>query len=194
MNHIIRMATIVDSEAILNIYAPYVRDTTISFEIEVPTIVEFSRRITEITKQYPYLVSLIDNKVVGYAYASKHRERAAYLYDVDVSIYILSEYHSSGIAHKLYDCLFSLLNKLGYKNAYAAYTEPNIKSMKFHQKFGFELIGTHHKTGYKFEKWHDVTWLEKIISDHNDSPETIKLISDLPDEYLEDIFIQYTQV
>ena len=177
MNRTIRMASISDSEAILSIYAPYVKDTAITFEIEVPTLSEFSLRIEGITKRYPYLVCQVDNQIVGYAYASEHRERAAYLYDADVSIYVLPEYHSSGVAHELYTHLFVLLDRLGYKNAYAAYTEPNIKSLKFHQKFGFEVIGTHHKTGYKLGKWHDVTWLEKTISEHDDNPEPIKLMS-----------------
>ncbi|MCL2775374.1 MAG: N-acetyltransferase family protein [Oscillospiraceae bacterium] len=187
MNHIIRMAAISDSEAILNIYAPYVRDTTISFETDVPDVIEISRRIAEITAQYPYLVYQIDGEIVGYAYASKHRPRDAYKYDVDVSIYVLEQYHGSGIAYKLYDCLFALLIKLGYDNAYAGITVPNDISRRFHEKFGFTLIGTHHKTGYKFGKWHDVVWLEKTINEHSDNPEPVKLISDLPNEQLEDI-------
>jgi len=181
------MAAISDSEAILNIYAPYVRDTTISFETDVPDVIEISRRIAEITAQYPYLVYQIDGEIVGYAYASKHRPRDAYKYDVDVSIYVLEQYHGSGIAYKLYDCLFALLIKLGYDNAYAGITVPNDISRRFHEKFGFTLIGTHHKTGYKFGKWHDVVWLEKTINEHSDNPEPVKLISDLPNEQLEDI-------
>ena len=84
MSEIIRLATPSDSEEILNIYAPFVRDTTVSFETEVPSISEFTRRIESIVKQYPYLVYLINDKIVGYAYASKHRERSAYCYDVDL--------------------------------------------------------------------------------------------------------------
>ena len=191
MENNIRFATLSDSENILRIYAPYITDTVISFETEIPTVNDFAVRIQNITKQYPFLVYEIDKKIIGYAYASKHRERAAYLYDVDVSIYVSANYHGSGIAYKLYDCLFSLLKELGYINAYAAYTEPNIKSMKFHQKFDFAIIGTHHKTGYKFGKWHDVTWLEKVISKHETKPKKILSIGELPSSYLEHLFRSY---
>lgn len=193
MKHMIRLAAISDSEDILSIYAPFIRDTAITFETEIPSIDEVSCRIKSISKQYPYIVYQIKDEVVGYAYASKHRERSAYRYDVDVSIYVLPEYHGSGIAHKIYDCLFEILKELGYYNAYAAYTVPNEKSIRFHEKFGFTLIGTHHKTGYKFGKWHDVSWLEKIINEHIDKPNLIKSISDLPDEYLNDLFFAYTR-
>ncbi len=187
MNIIVRLAKASDSEGILKIYAPYIRDTVVSFETEVPTIDEFASRIEKITSVYPFLVYEIDDEIVGYAYASKHRERAAYLYDVDVSVYVLSGFHGSGVAHILYNCLFALLNKLGYKNAYAAYTEPNIKSMKFHNKFGFTSIGTHFKTGYKFGQWYDVTWLQKNISEYEINPQKPLTINELSTEYLEQI-------
>jgi len=193
VRHSIRMATVADSENILKIYAPYIRDTAISFETKVPSSDEFSDRIEDITKRYPFIVYEIGDEIVGYAYASTHRERAAYLFDVDVSIYILPGYHGSGIATKLYGCLFALLDKLGYKNAYAAYTEPNIKSMKLHEKFGFVLIGTHHKTGYKFGKWHDVTWLEKAIGKHDDNPDRISLIGEVSPGYLDNLFADYSR-
>ena len=184
----IRLVKVSDSKEILEMYTPYVRDTAISFETEIPTINEFSNRIEIISKQYPFLVYEIDNKVIGYAYASKHRERAAYSYNVDVSIYFLPEYHGTGKAYSLYDCLFKILSKLEYRNAYAAYTEPNIKSMKFHQKFDFKHIGTHHKTGYKFGKWYDVTWLEKTIKEHTENPREILSINEISHEYIKSLF------
>lgn len=188
MNHIIRMATPSDSEAILKIYAPYIEETAVSFETETPSAAEFARRIEEIIEKYPYLLYQIDGEIVGYAYASRHRERAAYLYDTDVSIYVLPQYHGCGAAYKLYNCLFAILKELGYYNAYAAYTVPNEKSRRFHEKFGFKLIGTHHKTGYKFGKWHDVVWLEKVINEHGENPDEVKSIADLPEEYLKKIW------
>ena len=125
MKHKIRLAEASHSVGILNIYAPYITDTSVSFETEVPTTCDFAARVENITKQYPFLVCEVGEVIVGYTYATKHRERAAYLYDVDVSIYVLPEYHGSGIAYKLYSCLFALLKELGYKNAYAACTQPN---------------------------------------------------------------------
>jgi phosphinothricin acetyltransferase len=186
------MATINDSEDILKIYGPFISDTVISFETEIPSVLDFSRRIENIVKKYPFIIYEIDNNIVGYTYASQHRERAAYAFDVDVSIYVLSEYHGLGIAYKLYECLFILLKKLGYKNAYAAYTEPNIKSMKFHQKFNFKKIGTHHKTGYKFGQWHDVTWVEKTIDKHETILEKPILMESISLEYLTTLFKSYT--
>ena len=108
------------------------------------------------------------------------------------SLNYYSEYHGAGVAYKLYDCLFKLLDKLGYKNAYAAYTEPNIKSMKFHRKFGFAFIGTHHKTGYKLGKWRDVTWLEKTINTHEEKPNKILSIGEISFEYLDYLFSSYS--
>lgn len=182
MSDLIRLARKSDSENILRIYAPYIEDTAVSFETEVPTVNDFANRIETICQQYPYLVYQADDKTVGYAYASRHRERDAYRYDVDVSIYVLNEYQGSGVAHKLYGCLFKILKEQGYYNAYAACTTPNEKSLKFHSKFGFLLIGTHHNTGYKFGKWHDVIWLEKMINEITEKPVTIKSINELSKE------------
>lgn len=188
----IRLAKKSDSESILQIYTPYVKNTAVSFETEVPTVGEFANRIENICNQYPYLVYQVDDEIGGYAYASRHRERAAYCYDVDVSIYVLPKYHGCGAAYKLYACLFEILKIQGYYNAYAAYTVPNDKSSKFHAKFGFELIGTNHKTGYKFGQWHDVTWLEKRINMDDEKPGIIKSINELPMDLLEDIFRKIT--
>ena len=192
MKHSMRLAAVSDSESILNIYAPYITDTAVSFETEIPAIGDFSARIAKIAEEYPFVVYEMNGKIIGYAYASRHRERAAYRFDVDVSIYVLPEYHGLGIACKLYDCLFALLKKLGYINAYAAYTESNGRSMKFHQKFGFTLIGVHHKTGYKLGRWHDVTWLEKTINAHDEKPGRVLGIGELSPEYLENLFRSYT--
>lgn len=194
MSEIIRLATPSDSQDILNICAPYVRDTAISFETEVPSVNEFACRIENIVKQYPYLVYQINNEIVGYAYASKHRERAAYGYDVDVSIYIRPSYHGSGVVHKLNECLFKILKEQGYINVYAEYSVPNEKSIKFHRKFGFTSIGTFHNTGYKFGKWHDVVWIEKTINTNLENPQIIKSIVELPFEFLSSVLIKNTAI
>ncbi len=170
MRHIIRSATPDDCEAILQIYAHYVLNTAVSFETEVPSADAFRLRIKGIVENYPYLLYLIDGEVVGYAYASRHAERAAYRYDVDVSVYISEMYHGAGIASALYDRLFSILIKQGFYNAYAIITLPNDKSTHFHRKFGFTDVGVYHKTGYKLGKWHDVIVMEKTIQAHTDSP------------------------
>ena len=191
MSSIIRLARKSDSQSILRIYAPYIEKTAISFETVIPTESEFADRIETICKQYPYLVYLVDNLIVGYAYASQHKERNAYRYDVNVSIYVFPEYHGSGVAYRLYECLFKILKEMGYYNVYAGYTLPNDKSMKFHNKFGFSLVGTYHKTGYKFEQWHDVAWLEKVINETTEKPGTIKKINELPLGFIDSVFHSY---
>ena len=179
MGHVIRLAKACDAGEMLGIYAPYVSDTAISFETEVPAVEDFSRRIENTSEKYPWLVYLIDDAIVGYAYASQHRGRNAYRYDVEVSIYVLPEYQGVGVAYKLYDRLFALLDKLRYINAYAVIALPNDKSIRFHKKFEFTLIGIHHKTGYKFGKWHDVAWFEKVINTHDDNPKEVLLMKDI---------------
>lgn len=192
MNCYLRKADLTDSEGILNVYAPYIKDTAITFETVIPAVDEFTTRVANFIKQYPYLVACADGKVVGYAYASRHRERAAYCYDADVSIYTMPEYHGKGVAVYLYNVLFTLLKELGYINLYAGYTVPNVKSMKFHQKFGFVYVGTYHNTGYKFNKWHDVAWMEKSINAHVLNPEPVKMISSITDEHFMEIITQYS--
>lgn len=160
-----------DALNILKIYEPYVQHTAVSFEIETPSLQEFSQRIVNISTQYPYIVYLSNDNIIGYAYASKHRDRAAYCYNVDVSIYIFPEYHGKGIAQNLYTALFSLLKEQGYYYAFAGCTIPNEKTIKFHQKFGFNIIGNYKNVGYKLGEWHDVTWLQKSISEYPDKPD-----------------------
>ncbi len=170
MAYLIRLARPSDGEALAGIYAPYVTQTAVSFETEPPGAAEFAARIEATGGHYPFLACQSGSQVVGYAYAARHREREAYRFDVDLSIYVLPAHHGLGAAHGLYGCLLHLLEALGYRNAYAAYTVPNEKSRRFHEKFGFAVIGTHHATGYKFGQWHDVTWLEKRIGGMDATP------------------------
>lgn len=166
MNLTIHSVRKMDVADILAIYKPYITDTVISFETEVPSIEEFSERIDNIQKEFPYLVCEVDGKVVGYAYASKHRARSAYKYSVDVSVYVASNYHHKGIGKALYTSLFGLLNKYDYYSAYAGITLPNDKSIGLHKSFGFTEVGIYHNVGYKDGKWLDVIWLEKPLKEY----------------------------
>jgi len=178
MENNIRQAAASDAEAILAVYAPYVRDTAVSFETEAPSPAEFAARIAAISARYPFLVYETGGALAGYAYASGHRERAAYMYDADVSIYLAPRFHGTGIACELYERLFALLKRLGYRNAYAGCTAENARSLSFHRKFGFTEAGTFHKTGYKFGRWHDVIWLEKTLNG-DENPGKILAITDI---------------
>ena len=114
MQEKIRFVELKDSTGILNIYTPYVLDTTISFEYEPPTLAEFTERISNISSKYPYLVYERNGKILGFAYGSPYQERIAYLYDADLSIYLAPEAQNSGVGKKLYSCLLDLLQKTGF--------------------------------------------------------------------------------
>ncbi len=179
INKKIRLATESDSASMLEIYAPFVRATVITFEYEVPTVSEFSTRISNILKKYPWLVCEINDTVVGYAYASKFSERPAYDWSVDSSVYIHPSYHRKKIASALYNCLFELLKLQGFYNVYAGVTLSNKKSESFHESFGFKPVGIYHNVGYKFGQWHDVKWFELTIKEHIISPKRPKTIDEI---------------
>lgn len=162
----IRSVNINDASNILAIYAPYITDTFITFETEVPTLEEFTKRIEDIKKEYPYIVCEMDGKVVGYAYASKHRERSAYKYSVEVSVYIAPDYQHKGIGKELYRSLFELLKGYNYYNAYAVIALPNEKSVGLHKAFGFSEVGIYHNVGYKNGRWLNVLCMEKQLKEY----------------------------
>jgi L-amino acid N-acyltransferase YncA len=167
---VIRPVLIPDAAAVLNIYRPYIESTATTFETTVPSVEDFAGRIRVNTEKYPWLVAEDEGKVIGYAYASKHREREAYQWCVECSVYVSEDYHHKGIAKELYSKLFDILGQCGYVNVYAGITLPNPKSHSFHTKMGFEPIGIYKNIGYKLGRWHDVAWLVKTINQHTDSP------------------------
>ncbi len=172
-DYTIRLATPRDAADILAIYAPYITDTTVTFETQVPTLEAFTQRVETISARYPYIVCEHSGCIVGYAYASRHAERAAYLYDVNVSVYITAAHHGKGIAMRLYDALFALLKRCGYINAYAVISLPNEPSCAFHEKYGFTQVGTFRRIGYKHGVWLDVMWLEKRVNGHEYAPNAV---------------------
>lgn len=182
----LRMANLDDAEEILKIYAPYVRDTIITFEYEVPTIAEFRGRIKNTLENYPYIVCLINNKIIGYAYAGKHKERAAYMWNAELSVYLDKEYTKHGIGKILYKALLDILKIQNIQNVYGVVTSNNISSEKFHEYFGFNKLGIFKKTGYKFNKWHDVTWYEKNIGGYG-KPKDFISIKEINSKNIEEI-------
>ncbi len=168
-----------DAGAVLEVYKPYILNTSITFEYEVPTIKEFEERIKTITAEFPWLVCRQYDKIVGYAYGSRHRYRTAYNWSAESTIYMRSDFHRKGIGKILYNTLFSLLRLQGYINVYTGVGLPNIKSESFHESMGFEQIGCFTKIGYKMGNWHDVKWYQKHLSEHISDPPTPKLTADL---------------
>ncbi|GGF13633.1 GNAT family N-acetyltransferase [Hymenobacter cavernae] len=179
-NVTLRLATPEDAAAMLTIYAPYITGSTITFEYEVPAIEAFAERVRKLQGILPWLVAENGGQVLGYAYASRYRERPAYQWSVETSVYVRPEYHGTGVARRLYTQLFDLLTQQGYVNAYAGVTQPNPRSVAFHQSFGFELIGTYRHVGYKFGKWHDVQWLAKQLQAPPAAPVAPRLLTALP--------------
>jgi len=156
----IRQVSLDDAVQIQAIYSPYVRSSSISFEVDEPTIQEVRNRIEAISVHYPWLVASLPEGILGYAYASRHRERAAYQWDVEVSVYVEQSFQRQGIGTLLYTVLLKVLKDLGYYNAYAGITLPNERSVRLHERLGFRKVGVFTKVGYKLDGWHDVGWWE----------------------------------
>lgn len=176
----LRMAVPADAETLLEIYAPYVMETAISFEYEVPTVDEFRKRIETILKKYPYLVAEVDGEVCGYAYASRFHVRAACEWCAESSIYVKKGYAGIGIGRRLYEALEEILTRQHIINLNAciavtdeadAYLDNN--SREFHEHMGYRYVGTFQQCGYKFGKWYNLIWMEKMLGAHPAVPEKI---------------------
>jgi L-amino acid N-acyltransferase YncA len=182
MNARIRLAAASDAEALLAIYAPIVAETVISFELEAPTPEEMQRRITATLPSYPWLVYEEDRAVLGYVYASKHRERAAYQWSADVSVYVHPRARRGGVGRALYISLFALLRLQGIYNAYAGITLPNAASVGVHEAVGFRPVGVYASVGYKLGGWHDVGWWQLGLRERNGAPQPLTPFSRLPQD------------
>ena len=171
MNSTIRVATANDAEEVKDIYAPYVRDTPISFESTPPTADEMGERIENDHPHLPWLVYEEDGAVLGYAYAGPHRPREAYQWCVDSSVYVREDSHRRGIARGLYTSLLEILRLQGFYNVYAGATLPNPASVGFHESMGFEPVGIYEDVGYKDGSWYDVKWWHRSIRERDPAPE-----------------------
>jgi L-amino acid N-acyltransferase YncA len=165
MNGEIRIANEEDAAAVAAIYAPFVETSAATAEISVPDIAEIQRRIRETLATLPWLVFTWDDKVIAYAYASKHRAREAYLWSVDVSVYVSPPFHGKGIARRLYAELFKILKNSGYVNAFAGIGMDNERSIRLHESLGFALVGIYRSVAFKLGAWHDVGWWQLRLRD-----------------------------
>jgi L-amino acid N-acyltransferase YncA len=153
----IRSAEASDAGAIAEIYRPYVDTSMISFETCAPEAEQIAERMLT-RPRLPWLVAVRDDAVVGYAYASAHRSRAAYRWSADCSVYLQEPEQGRGTGRRLYDALFGALRDLGYVNVFAGITLPNPASVGLHEAMGFTLVGSYRDVGFKFGAWHDVGW------------------------------------
>ena len=154
----IRLATLEDAAAVAEIYRPYVESTVITFEVVPPTNDEMRSRMAGVLARLPWLVAEDAGRIVGYAYASPHRERAAYQWSVDTAVYLHRDAHRKGIGRSLYSALFPMLVRQGFVNAYAGITLPNEKSVGLHEAMGFLPVGIYRNVGFKAGQWLDVGW------------------------------------
>ncbi len=188
----IRVAVRQDAGELLQIYAPYVERTAITFECQVPSEKEFENRISAVTEKYPYLVAERNGKISGYAYAGPFHERTAYGWAAETAIYIRQDMRGMGIGRGLYEALEKILIFQNIKNLNACITYAENEdeyvtraSVDFHQHLGYRLVGRFRQCGYKFNRWYDVVWMEKHIGLHEKNPPAIKNFKNVREEIKE---------
>lgn len=190
----IRPATVQDAEEILGIYTPYVENTAITFEWDVPTIEDFRGRIAHTLEKYPYIVAEKDGKIVGYAYTGVFKGRTAYNWSVESSIYVDDHAKGCGIGRKLYEALETLSRAQHIQNLNACITLPDeedeyltFDSPRFHERMGYHQVAKFSKCGYKFGRWYNMGWMEKWIGDHEDVPAPVIPFSEMDPELVADL-------
>ena len=170
----IRDADAADAGRCAAIYAPYVRDTAISFESEAPTAAEMAERIAAAQRAHAWLVLETDGEVLGYAYGGPFMARAAYQWATAVSVYLDPERRRAGGGRALYEALFERLAARGHRSALAGIALPNEASVGLHRALGFELVGTYRRVGWKLGRWHDVAWYQRPLGDGDGPPEPLR--------------------
>lgn len=182
----IRVAKPQDSEKLLKIYAPYVKNTAITFEYDIPSVQEFAERITQISQKYPYIVAEADKQILGYAYANVFYNRAAYDWAVETTVYVDENMRRTGIGKILYSSLEKLLAAQNILNLNACIAYPSVEdeyltnnSVEFHKHLGYRIVGEFHQCGYKFDRWYNVVWMEKHIGNHIQKQPSVKTFNDV---------------
>lgn len=169
----IRPAVLSDCKDILDIYSHYVLQTAITFEYEVPDVSEMQQRMNTILERYPYLVAIENHRIIGYAYASVFRSKAAYQWSPESTIYMANDQKGRGIGKKLYTKLFECLKAQGYCNVFAGVALPNDASEKLHSSCGFRELGTYENIGYKLGRWHSTRWFQLALRSEPTEPQPI---------------------
>jgi len=189
----IRLATTNDAKEILDIYSPSILNASISFETKAPSVEEMQKRIESIRQKYPWIVCEVDGKIAGYVYGSKHRDREAYQWSCECTIYMHNDFKRKGIGKELYQLLFEILKWQGFRNVYAGITLPNEASITLHEKCGFEHFATYENIGYKFGAWHSVGWWKLGLNDYTPAPPPPLKFSELDLKMTTDLFEKAAQ-
>ena len=187
----LRFAGTEDAPALLAIYAQYI-GTGVTFEYDLPSVSEFARRIGAFSREFPYLICMDGEEIVGYAYAHRPFERKAYDWDVELSIYLDEGCTSRGVGRKMYDVLLRILTMQRVKTAYGLVTLPNEKSRRLHEKMGFHVAGILHNAGYKNGQWRDVCWFEKQLGEYEIPPQPVIPIGDLDPSAIQAILDRFS--
>ena len=162
-DYTIRSACSEDAASLLEIYRPFVENTVVSFELETPSLREFSQRVVSVLESHVWMVAESKDGLLGYAYGSTHRPRKAYQFSVETSVYVLPDRQGIGVGKCLYERLLLALADGGFENAYAGIALPNDRSIQFHQRQGFIPVGVFPRVGRKFDQWHDVAWMHRSL-------------------------------
>ena len=166
----IRIAAAEDAPQLLQIYAPYITNSSITFEYRIPTVEEFTQRIRHTLARYPYLAAEEAGEILGYTYASAFKERDAYDWSVETSIYVKEGIHHKGIGRALYTALEEILAQQHICNLCACIAYPNPASIAFHESFGYQTVAHFHGSGFKRDAWSDMIWMEKELCPHTIPP------------------------
>ncbi|WP_346239268.1 N-acetyltransferase family protein [Niabella insulamsoli] len=181
------------ADQMLKIYAPFITGSVVTFETKLPDNDVFRKRINSCLKRFPWLAAVQDGKVLGYAYAAAYRERDAYQWAVECSVYIDADAKKAGIATRLYNALFDLLKLQGIYKVYAVITTPNPESVGFHERFGFKWFATYTQVGFKSGQWCDVGWWQLLLKETGtDTPAPIRPFSALSAETIQSVLTRYT--
>ena len=189
----IRFAAPADGAALLAIYGQYL-DTPVTFEDARPSEAEFRRRIAAYGSTHPYLVGEENGRILGYAYAHRLGERAAYQWSAELSIYLDRSAAGRGLGRRLYGALMELLRLQGVRTVYGCVTLPNPASEGLHTAMGFSRSGVWHRSGYKCGAWRDVAWFEKAVASYDQEPVPLRPIGEVPPEAAEAVLAQFSGV
>ena len=188
---LLRFVNRVDAPTLNRIYEHYVTGTTVTFETIPPSDQEFRERIECISRDFPYLVCEIHGDVMGYAYAHRCFERAAYAWCVETSVYLKPEARRLGLGRRLFGALIDILNIMNYKTLYAVIVSENVDSCVFHERMGFKRFSVFRNAGWKLGRWLDVSWYELQFGNFDTPPLALRPISTIPPNVLNDIIQKY---
>lgn len=160
----IRPAHADDAAAIAAVYAPYVTDDVVSFELDPPDAAEMARRMSASGARHPWLAAEADGRMLGYAYASSFRSRAAYDWAVETTVYLARDAQGRGVGRALYDELLRRLTEAGFTQAVAIIALPNDPSVRLHERLGFTFVGLNPAVGWKHGRWIDVGMWQRALA------------------------------